>query len=254
MRKKIHLRKKLTFKIGRFWNKWFFILLMLIITIVYCFRFIDKKITPIILEYASIEVQNLASLVINKAISENIPDILNTDELFMISKDSNNEINMIDFNPLTVNSVLTKITGIIHNELNNLEKGNTEYIEASNSNFLTNTHKRSEGILFEIPSGVVFDNALLSNLGPKVPVKISFIGDIISNINTKVTNYGINNALIEINLHLEVTAKIILPVTTENAIVELSIPLALKLIQGNIPNYYLNGFNDSSSILTVPVE
>ena len=254
MRKRIHLRKRINFKFHKGTQKWFLIFFLLTIAVIFSFRFINKKVTPVMMEYASVEAQNISSLVMNKAISENISAILNMDELFIISRNTNNEINMIDFNPLIVNGVLTKITNIIHEELHNLEMGNTEYLEFSNSLFLTNSSKRSKGILFEIPSGVVFNNPLLSNLGPKIPVQISFIGDIISNIDTKVTNYGINNALIEVNLHLEVTAKVLLPITTKETLVELSIPLALKLIQGNIPNYYLNGFNGSSSVLTVPVE
>jgi len=39
---------------------------------------------------------------------------------------------------------------------------------------------------------------LLSNLGPKIPVKFDLVGEVIINIETKITNYGINNAMMEI--------------------------------------------------------
>lgn len=218
------------------------------------FRYINTKVSPLISNYAVLEAKNISSFIMNKAISKNISAILNREELFIISKNNNNEINTIDFNPIVVNKVLSEVTEIIHSSLKKLEEGKTDDLELPDSSYLSNFSKRNRGIIFEIPSGIVFDNALLANLGPKIPVKLSFVGDIISNIDTKVTNYGINNALIEINLCLKVTERVILPVTVDQVDVELTIPIALKLIQGNIPNYYLNGLSGSSSVLTVPVE
>ena len=46
--------------------------------------------------------------------------------------------------------------------------------------------------------GIITNNALLSNLGPKVPVKINLVGNVISNVGTKVENYGINSIMVEV--------------------------------------------------------
>ena len=73
-------------------------------------------------------------------------------------------------------------------------------------------------------------------------------------IRTELENYGINNALVEINLHIKVTEKVILPVSINELEIELSIPIAIKLVQGNVPSYYLNGLMGNSSVLTVPIE
>ena len=259
MYKKIHLKRKISFsklkiKKLKLSHKFILLFFLLVVCLILSFRYVNTKISPLISGYATVEAKKIASFVMNKAISKNISDILNMDELFIISKNSNNEINTIDFNPLVVNKVLTKITEVVHASLENLEKGNVQDLQLPKNAYLSNYQKMNQGIIFEIPSGVVFDNVLLSNLGPKIPVKLSFVGDIISNIDTQVTNYGINNALIEINLHLKVTEKVILPINIEELQIELTIPIALKIIQGNIPDYYLNGLNGSSSILTVPLE
>ena len=68
-----------------------------------------------------------------------------------------------------------------------------------------------KGIIYEIPMGLVSSNVFLSNLGPKVPLKLFLVGDVTSNITSKVTEYGINNALLEIGVNVEVTTKINLP-------------------------------------------
>ena len=67
-------------------------------------------------------------------------------------------------------------------------------------------------------------------MGPKVPVKLSIIGDIVSTINTKVTNYGINNAIIEVSVLVEVEELVILPITTKKIKVE-TIKRTIKTIR-----------------------
>ena len=95
-------------------------------------------------------------------------------------------------------------------------------------------------------------NSFLSNLGPKIPVKINLVGNIISGVETKVTNYGINNAMIEVYVHLQVNIQVILPFLSDTVQVDTLVPIAMKLIQGSVPNYY--GGNLSSPLLSLPVE
>lgn len=254
MHRKIHLKKKIRIHIKGFTNKLFLIIALLLIGLILTFKYINTRVSPVISDYAKMEAKILSTYIINKSIARNISGIINTDELFLITKNANNEINTIDFNPIIVNKALTEITKYIHEDLTALERGEVDKLELPTNNYYSNSKKRNKGIIFEIPSGVVFNNAILSNIGPKVPVKISFIGDILSSINTKVTNYGINNALVEINLHIKVTEKVILPVSINELEIELSIPIAIKLVQGNVPSYYLNGLMGNSSVLTVPIE
>ena len=105
---------------------------------------------------------------------------------------------------------------------------------------------------YKIPFTVIFKNKFLNNIGPKVPIKVKLIGGIINNFETKVTNYGINNALIEVILKVQVVEQVILPFTSKKIEVELNVPVALKLIQGNVPNYYFNG-TDSNTKLSIPI-
>jgi len=108
-----------------------------------------------------------------------------------------------------------------------------------------------KGIVFKIPSGVVFNNSLLANVGPKIPVRFTLIGDVLSGVNTNVTNYGINNALLEVNVNIKLTLKVILPIASKEVNVETNVPIAIKMIQGSVPDYYSNGLN---SDFTLPLE
>ena len=111
-----------------------------------------------------------------------------------------------------------------------------------------------KGIITKIPLGVITGNSLLSNLGPTIPIRLHYVGDVNSNITTEITPYGINNAMVKIGVNLQVTAQIILPFSTEKMALECDIPLSIKMIQGSVPNYYGSGLVKGSSLYSIPLE
>lgn len=259
MQGRAHLRKKYLFRRRNTKIKKSTILMLVLIFIIIftmlLFNFINKKVSPVLMDYAELELKKFSTLIINRAISKQITDDMSMDELFILTKDGTGEIKTIDFNPLIVNKLLTLITNTVQINLKYIEQGNIELVDVPNSVLIDyDEDKLKNGIIFEIPSGIVFNNALLSNLGPKIPVKLNLIGDIISNVKTKVTNYGINNAMIEVSVIMEVTEQVILPFASKRITVTTNIPIAIKLIQGSIPGYYFNGMDKLSPNLTIPVE
>lgn len=231
------------------------IFVLIIISIYFAFRFINLKVNPVLIDFAELESRKLASIIVNNAVSKNVTQNIDVDELFLITKDSDGQIKTIDFNPITVNKILTQTTNSVQVNLKYIEQGKVELLDLSTDALIDyDIDKLKQGIIYEIPSGVIFGNSLLANVGPKIPVKFSLVGDIVSYINTKVTDYGINNALIEVNIGLELSEQVILPFITNKIKIETSIPVALKLIQGGVPNYYLNGINQNSASLTLPIE
>ena len=243
--RRIRLKKRIKLKNS------ILIFILLIISIFLALKFINLKINPVLLDYANMEARKLASIIINDAINKNFKDI-NIDELFIITKEEN-EIKSIDFNPIIVNQVLTNTTTLIQINLKYLEQGKIELLNLNTDALIDyNTDKLRQGIIYEIPSGVIFGNSFLANIGPKIPVRFSLVGDIVSYVNTEVKDYGINNALIEVNIVLELSEQLILPFVTDKITINTTIPVALKLIQGTVPNYYLNGLQNSPAI-TLPI-
>ena len=248
MRRRIKLKRK-----QRKINRVILIIFSLIIVIILTMKFISLKANPILLEYAEMESRKLVSIVINDAINKNITENINNEELFIIAKEGD-DIKSIDFNPITVNKILTETTSLIQNNLKFLEQGKIELLNLTTNALVDyNQNKLKQGIIYEIPSGVIFGNSFLANVGPKVPVRFSLIGDIVSYVNTTVTDYGINNALIEVNVVLDLSFQIILPFLSDKTSTNTTVPVALKLIQGNVPSYYLNGLNQNSPSIALPI-
>lgn len=252
MYKRIHLKKRRNFKISKI-NGIIIIFILIIIAVFLSFKFISEKVTPSIMNYAELQAGKLATYIIRQAVSNEVTDKINVDDLFIMTKDSNNEIKSIDFNPLTVNKMLSLVTENVNLYLTKFEKGELDELDIPSSNFnLPSKKKLQNGIIFEIPSGMVFGNSILSNIGPKIPVKLNLVGDIDSDVETDVTNYGINNALIEVIIKVHVVEQVILPFTSKKIEVEMNVPVAIKLIQGNVPNYYFNG-TGSNTKLSIPI-
>ena len=100
----------------------------------------------------------------------------------------------------------------------------------------------------EVPFGASFNNNFLNNLGPKIPVRISFTKNIETHFGTEVVEYGLNNALIKLNINIKISVRVILPFFSDNIINDFTIPVAMKVIQGNIPSYYIGRSVTSSDI------
>lgn len=245
-------KRKILFKMKKR-NFIILIIIGIILGIISVFHYINKKVTPLFLDLAESETEKLATLIINDAVGKQVSEGLKTDTLFDINKDASGSITSIDFNSATVNKLLTTITTSVELNLKYLEEGRVDLLNLPDSILVSYDEKDlKKGIIYKIPSGSIFNNTILSNIGPKIPVKLNLVGSITSNINTKTTNYGINNALIEVYVDLNVTLEVILPYTKRKTSVETSIPVALKMIQGSVPNFYSG--NSSSPSISIPIE
>lgn len=231
------------------------VIILLIVSIIMVLSYINSKLSPILFDFAELETTKLANLIINRAVAKQVTNDLDMEELFYTNQNNDGEIQTIDFNPSIVNKVLNTITNSIHLSLKAIESGNLDMIEIPDSVLIEyDKDKIKKGIVFEVPLGATFKNTFLANLGPRIPVRLNLIGSINSNINTKISQYGINNALIEVSVRVEVVEKMILPLVSKDTTIVVNIPIALKIIQGRVPSYYAGGLNQNSPIFSIPIK
>ncbi|MDD2469823.1 MAG: sporulation protein YunB [Bacilli bacterium] len=249
--KRIKLKKRKKFdKI----NTIIAVIILLFVSIIIVLSYINTKLSPLLFDFAELETAKLANLIINRAVAKQVANELDIEQLFYSHQNKEGEIQTIDFNPAIVNRVLNMITTSVHTSLKAIESGNIDLVEIPENIFVEyDKEKIKKGIVFEIPLGATFNNTFLSNLGPRIPVRLNLIGSINSNINTKISQYGINNALIEVSIKVEVTEKMNLPLVSKNAVISTSIPIALKIVQGKVPAYYSGGLSQTSPIFTLPI-
>ena len=227
-------------------------LVLFLISLYLVFGYIKNKIMPSIFKYASLEAKKFSSIIINDAIDKYITDKIDINKLFLITNDNNGNINSIDFNTGLINKYLTKATKSIQQNLKYIEKGDLQKVEYK-ADLLENYDETSlkNGVIYYLNSGFIFNNPIFSNFGKQIPIKISLTGDVISNISTEVTNYGINNALIKVYANIKITEQVMLPYFDKSVELKAKVPITLKLINGSVPDYYGN-LNTTSPSLTIP--
>ena len=211
----------------------------------FCVSILGNKVNHILLNYLNLEVERVTANVIDVSVNDVLANEL-VDDLFNVSKNSNNEIEMIDYNTKEVNSLLKKINENIYSKLLRLEEGKVDDFVLSSSLLGNNYKKVKSGIVCEIPMGSLTGNGFLSNLGPVIPIKMSFLGHVNSSLKTKVTSYGINNLYLEIYVHVEVKERISLPRSSKDITIEIDAPLSIKIMSGVVPEYY-GGIIDKNS-------
>lgn len=186
-------------------------------------NYFSSQIKTILLPIAEARVNKYVNNMINKATG----DILFDKELLKINKNSNDEVEMVTYNTYEVTKLIDKITMNIQDEFNGLEYGKVN----------------DEFVLQKIPFGVIFGNVFLRNLGPKINIRFDMIGNVLTNIETEVKPYGINNAYVETRVFIEANARIIIPFVTKNVKITNVIPISINIYQGKVPNGYITSFN-----------
>ena len=255
MAKRMNLRKKyIIFDKNKKRSKKNIIILLfilLVIVIFFSMYMMNHVLSPFLEKYARAEMKKISNLILNQSLSKEVRADMNVDNLYVLHKDSNGTITSVDLNSAVVNELLGRVTKKVSQDFKLVEQGKVDqltYYQDVFDDTMMDKKALKKGVVFYIPTGLAFKNVFLSNLGPKIPVRFRLTGEIGSNLETKITNYGINNALIKLMIDVKVDTRIILPIISEEINIDASIPIAMKVVQGKIPDYYMNGFSSRSNI------
>ena len=219
-------------------RKWLKLLITFILLIIFTFIilvFLSNKVMPLYMNYSEAEMKRVVTTVINKSVTEEVTNQLEVDSLFVLKKENDNTI-IVDFDPVIVNRVMSKISDVVYNNLKLISKKDKLTLEKYNL----------DESYFYIPSGIIFNTTMLNNVGPRIPINLEIISSVNPNLKTEVTEYGINNSLIEVYINVIVDVKMILPMYANTMQIVVVVPLAVKLIQGEVPKYYQRGYASST--------
>ena len=204
LKKKKNLKKKILI-----------IVFMIIIFTIISLYFYDKKISNVLIKYAKIESKKVGIDIISKGVSDEVVRVLDKNDIFTVEKDNNGNVELIHYDTKVVNEILSVTSKVVMNNFERIEKKN-------------------DGIVTYIPMGVVTNNLFLENLGPKVPVRLSPVGNVLTSLKTNVKNYGINSALVQISVRIEANVDILIPLKTGEIKIVNEVPVSIKIIEGNV--------------------
>lgn len=215
-------------------NKFTLIGLLIVLTTFYFLLIFNKKVLPVLLTYAEVDATKITTDFINEAIKKKL-NALEVEEVIEMVMNKDGEIISVDFNTNAINKNLYLITNEIQKNIKSIEKFNSNYI-------------KKDGAVYYIPSGVASGLPVISNIGPKIPIQTYMTGNVVSNIKTEISEYGINNALLKVNVQVQTRINIVLPFVSKESDIIVDIPIAMKVIQGKIPQVYGGLFSTSSQL------
>ncbi len=194
-----------------------------------------------LLNISESEIKRVTYSLITEKINNSVLNKNTLDDILIISKNKKDEILYVSFNLDKAYKVLDNVSNILTNSLKSLENGSIAigYLDPKMS------HKAG-GLILNIPLGNSLNNNLFFNLGPKIPLKVNFIGSILTNLETKITNYGLNNALVEVFVYIEFSHNIVGPFGNREINFKYDAIIASMMIEGEVPSFY-NGVIESSS-------
>lgn len=225
-------RNKINFKK---WRR--IVILSLIVWGIFQFLgFMYLNVYTVVMDYAATQTVNIATLVIKEGINRSQIDSYSGEDFIMYPENSSQ--NSVVNTPL-INQLRVSITQEIEEVLLLVESGDLSQLGLDN----IQEGPFREGVLLEVPWAAALNLSLFHQWGPKVPVRATVIGNVVSDIETEVTPFGINNALLEVIINVEVKVHVALPFRSQEERVEVAIPLVTTTIEGDIPHLYFDGIS-----------
>lgn len=208
---------------------------------------VDKKIEPTLMRYAESQTVKIATLVINKAVNDQVVSGMETTDLIEYVPISGGSRTVIQYNAEVLNKIKAETVSLVQANINEAEKGNIEGLE-SLSDLKFDSSKSKNGLVYNIPLGQATNNVLLANYGPDIPVEFTAIGDVVTDVVWNQKPLGINNTWIEASIRVVVNVQIIIPFATKVATIQEDIPIGTFLHEGEVPQFFNNGGSGTPAI------
>ena len=175
-------------------------------------------------------------------------DLLKDDvmkDIIVINKNKDGEILYVTYD--MDQAYLEVVTQELESAISELEHG-------ENNINLKNIISGKNGIALKMPMFINSKDMFLSNLGPSIYVPINFVGSVLTNIKTKITDYGINNALVEIYVTVVLDTNLISPVVEKSNKINYDVLVASTVVNGRVPEVYGGLIQSKSNSLTKQIE
>lgn len=212
------------------------------------FKIYSDNISPKIIGIANLKLKRFTESFLSNNIGY---DILNSDvidDILVVNKNSDGEILYVDYDLDHAYQALDVVTTTLNDLLIDLEDG------LITNNTDSDIFSSKYGLVMKLPLLGGSNSAFLANLGPKIYFKINFVGSLLTNIKSKIVNYGMNNALVELYVTIKISEEIIAPFVNGEQLIEYDVLIASKVINGRVPEFYGGTILGESNLLSIPIE
>ncbi len=203
-RKKINLPKK------------YRMIILVLVTALFTVCYLINTISPVFNQLCLSEAKSTATQIVHETIDE-VMEKYGYNDLITTIKDKDGKIVSMQANIAVMNKIVSQIALKIQEKIDN---------------------KDSRDISIRL--GTFTGITLLSGRGPKVPIRISSIGNLDTKLSSEFTSAGINQSIHRIFANINCKIDVLTPFNTISSQIEEKIILAENVIIGEIPENYLD--------------
>ena len=191
---------------------------LMAIIIVFCtlLILIDKRMYPIVKDFAAAKAQILANETINAAVEEYLlKSAIKYDDLILLSRTSEGIITSAQVNTPAVNLIKTGVVSSARSGISSVDE-----------------------TVVRIPLGNLLGSTYFTGRGPLIPIKLKLVANIYANFENELFSAGINQTLHKINMNVSGKVTIMLPFSRETSNFESDYLIGQTVIVGTVPDAF----------------
>ena len=192
---------------------------------------LDQKMRKNLKPYVDMEVERITTNIINQAIQEKMKE--KSTKNFLIFDEKTGKIS---YDTIKLNQLKNEVSQYVQKVLEEMDSGTTEsFLAFQKKGRFKHIRK---GILAENTLNSLRGSTLFGNIGPSIPTRLFFMGQIHSDIDIKAKEYGMNNVMVTVYLTIKIKEQISMPLSSSEKEITIKKLLAADIFQGKIPQYY----------------
>ncbi len=204
--------------------------LMLLLSGLLLFLFVDRNISPALIAISEASVASTAQLSMNNAVQEILGEDLLYSDLVTTLTDNDGNVEMLQFNTVRMNHLSTLTANLAQQKI---------------------TETGQQGM--RVPLGTVLRSKLLAGSGPYIKVKVLPIGSVSTEFVSEFENAGINQTRHKIYMVLRAHVRIVVPLDQKSIDVMSKVPIAETVIVGEVPHTYVNVDETGKMLNLIPM-
>lgn len=198
----------------------------IVVVMILTFHTVFNSIGPILNTLFKDKAKSVATIICNEESTKIITNY-QYEDLITIHRDKDNNITMIQSNITPINYIISDVGEKIQKRINEVEQ---EKIHINLGSFL--------------------GSKLLSGIGPNIPIKISLVGNVETDLRSEFKAEGINQTIHRIYLQVDCKISILTPYQVTQESISNQVLIAENIIVGKIPDafYNLQGLSNDNAI------
>ena len=161
---------------------------------------------------ANVYLQQLCDRVVLSYLEESQ---LQYQDLILLEKNEEGNINAVLSNTVAVNRMKSNITSLVSEEIGQLDRW-----------------------ALSVPLGALTGSSFMSGVGPDIPITVAPNGRVFTELKSEFESKAINQTIHRLVLETKLDIGLLLPVTTTSTTVVTQVPIAETIIVGNVPSSY----------------